>query len=170
MKTDGSIASASRVAPAPTNFSGATFLRYWLPVLLWLALIWSFSSEMGSSRRTSRFIGPILRWLHPQISDAAIGKVQLVIRKGAHVTEYAVLVLLIWRALRRPVKGDSHPWNWRVAAAAFAIALACAVGDEWRQSFVRDRQGQISDVAIDSAGAGLGLLGAWAFGRQRGKW
>jgi len=156
--------------PASTTFSAAHFLRYWLPVLLWLALIWSFSSEMGSSRRTSRFIGPILRWLHPQISDAAIGKVQLVIRKGAHVTEYAVLALLIWRALRRTANRDSRPWNWSVAAAAFAIALACALSDEWRQSFVRDRQGQISDVAIDGTGACLGLLGAWAFGRQRGKW
>jgi VanZ family protein len=170
LKTDGLIPSASRVAPASTTFSATYFLKNWMPVVLWLALIWSFSSEMGSSRRTSRFIGPILRWLHPEISETAISHVQLVVRKGAHVMEYAVLALLLRRALRRPTKEVQHRWNWRIAAAAFAIALGCAMGDEWRQSFVRDRQGQISDVAIDGAGACLGLLGAWAIGRQRGKW
>src|SRR5690349_15241729 len=76
-------------------------LLAWLPVVLWLALIFTFSTDAGSSKRTSRIIGPLLRWLHPGVSEETINTVQTVVRKGAHLTEYAILAALIWRALRR---------------------------------------------------------------------
>src|SRR5438093_4581488 len=88
------------------NFS--RFLKHWLPVLVWIAVIFVGSSDLMSAEHTSRFLGPFLRWLKPDVTADAIAKVQLFVRKVAHLTEYAILAILLWRALRRgtdlPVK------------------------------------------------------------------
>jgi VanZ family protein len=135
-----------------------------------MLLIFGFSTNAGAPRNTSRIIGPIVRWLVPGISDEALGRVVLAVRKSAHVSEYAVLALLCWRARRRPVRGDARPWRWTDAAFAFLVAAAFAASDEWHQSFVPSRQGSWWDVLLDSGGAALGLLGLWAQGRWRGRW
>jgi VanZ family protein len=136
------------------------FLWYWLPVMLWLGLITAGSSDLMSSKRTSRIIGPVLRWLVPEISEATVQAVQLVVRKTAHVTEYAVLTLLIWRACRKPVRRDSRPWDWKLAGRAFLLAVLCAALDEFHQSFVPSREGTVRDVLFDTSGAliAVGLL------------
>lgn len=69
--------------------------------------MFGISTDAGSSRRTSRIIGPILRWFHPGVTDETISRVQLVVRKGAHFTEYAILALLSWRALRGSRRPDA---------------------------------------------------------------
>jgi VanZ family protein len=150
--------------------TAAWFLKYWLPVLLWMSLIFGFSTDVGSSSHTSRIIGPILRWLIPDISDAAIERVQLVVRKGAHLTEYAILGALAWRAVRQPRREDQRPWQMRYALAAVAIATLFAASDEWHQSTVPSRQGQVSDVFIDGLGASAGLVAVWWIGRQLKRW
>jgi len=81
-----------------------SFLRYWLPVILWMILIFSASTDSMSSGQTSRIIGPLLRWLKPDISEAAVGRIVLTARKSAHLTEYAILALLFWRAWRNPAR------------------------------------------------------------------
>ena len=135
-----------------------------------MALIFSLSTNAGSPRNTSRFIDPIVRWLVPGISDEAVGRVVLAVRKSAHVTEYAVLALLCWRARRKPGLGDHRPWRWREAAFALMMAVIFSVTDEWHQSFVPSREGSPRDVLIDSAGATLGLLALWRLGRWRRRW
>jgi VanZ family protein len=147
-----------------------SFALYWLPVLLWMSVIFGFSTDAGATRNTSRFIGPFLRWLHPEVSDETIHAVQLVIRKLAHLTEYAVLAVLFWRARRKPIRGDAGPWRWVDAFVAFGLAVLFAVSDEWHQSFVPSRQGQVTDVLIDSGGAALGLIALWIVGRWHKDW
>jgi VanZ family protein len=146
------------------------FVQYWLPVLLWMAVIFSLSTGAGSTRHTSRILGAVLRWFHPTISDGAIQRVQTVVRKGSHLAEYALLALLLWRALRKPDRGDVRPWSWREAALACALAVSFAASDEWHQSWVAERQGQVTDVLIDASGAMLGLGAIWTFGRRSGRW
>jgi VanZ family protein len=169
-KTNGRDPSASSVRAMPARPTTFQILARWLPVLLWLVVIFTFSGDAGSTRRTSRIIGPILRWLNPNVSAETINNVQFVARKTAHVIEYAVLVLLVWRGLRQTPRTNLRPWSWRDATVALAVAVAFAVTDEWHQTFVRDRQGQASDVAIDSAGALFGLGALWTFGRRQRKW
>ena len=135
-----------------------------------MALIFGLSTNAGSPRNTSRFIDPIVRWLVPGISDEAVGRVVTVVRKSAHVTEYAVLALLCWRARRKPEHGNNRPWRWREAGFALMLAVLFSITDEWHQSFVPSREGSARDVLIDSAGATLGLLAMWRFGRWRGRW
>lgn len=134
------------------------WLKYWAPVVLWMALIFSASTDVGSSERSSRLIGPLLRWLFPRMPEPTIDAVVLGVRKTAHMTEYAVLTVLVWRAVRRPVRQDPRPWSWRPAGWAVAVAVAYAVSDELHQAFVPSRQGQVSDVLLDSLGAVLGLV------------
>lgn len=134
-----------------------SFLRYWLPLVVWMVVIFSASADAQSTQHTSRFLEPFLRWIYPNISLEAIDTVRWVARKTAHLTEYALLAWLVWRALRRPTRHDSRPWAWRPAAVALAIAVFYAATDEFHQTFVPNRTGSWPDVGIDTAGALIGL-------------
>ena len=128
-----------------------------------MLLIFIASTDLMSAQHTSRFIGPFLRWLSPEISAETIRAVQFAVRKMAHVTEYAVLAALLFRALHSGV-GDLR---WRHAVSAFFIAGAAAVLDEYHQSFVASRTGSPHDVVIDAAGVAIGIALWWAVTRWR---
>ena len=133
------------------NFRG--ILKAWLPVALWMALMFFGSTSLMSAEHTSRFLIPFLRWLDPNISLATIAHVHLFLRKAAHVTEYAILTGLLFRALHGLI--DRF---WRRAAVAFVPAMIFAAADEFHQMFVPSRNGSIYDVLIDYSGAFLGIL------------
>jgi len=137
------------------------FIKCWLPVLIWMALIFSGSTDLMSSQRTSRIIGPLVHWMLPSLPEETVGQVVFVVRKMAHVTEYAILAMLVWRALRRPVKSDPRPWSWREPAWALALAALYAISDELHQSLVASRFGSPGDVLLDTAGAAGGLFLVW---------
>lgn len=137
------------------------FLKYWLPVALWGSLIFTASGDTKSVARSSRIIEPFLRWLFPDLSDDVIWGVVLVARKCAHLTEFGILALLLWRAFRGTFWQDSDGWSRRCVACAWGGALVFAMCDEWYQTIVPGRQGSLWDVGIDSLGAALGLLAFW---------
>lgn len=146
----GRRALIARMAVSPTRWLGA-----WWPALAWAGVIFYGSTGAFSAQRTSRFLGPILRWLFPGIHESTVGTVQFVIRKGWHVTEYALLALLVDRALRRQPAAPGSPL--RRAVFAFLLVSSYACLDEFHQSFHPSRQGSPVDVLIDSAGALAGL-------------
>jgi VanZ family protein len=131
------------------SFSVRRFLKYWLPVVAWMIFIFIGSTDLLSAEHTSRYIGPFLRWFAPNISDAAIASVQIVVRKCAHLGEYAILAALLYRALRQ------H--RARMFSVAFIIAALYAALDEFHQSFVATRTASVWDVAVDCVGAVIGL-------------
>ena len=133
-------------------------LKSWLPVLLWMLVIFIMSTDIGSAAHTSRFVDPFLRWLMPHISQAGIARAHFLIRKAGHLTEYAVLGILLWRAWTLPRAGSSAPWRWKTALFALSLSAAYAAGDEFHQSFVPSRGASVQDVVIDSCGAFLGLM------------
>lgn len=108
-------------------------LTVWLPVVLWAAVIFTFSSV-------------------PSLSTG-LGTWDTVLRKGAHVTEYAILGALLYRALGRE-------------ALALAAGIAYAATDEVHQYFVRGRHASPVDVAIDATGVALGMV-VWLWARSR---
>jgi VanZ family protein len=100
-------------------------LTVWLPVIVWAAVIFTFSSI-------------------PSLSTG-LGTWDTILRKGAHLTEYAVLGGLLYRALgREPL--------------ALAVGIAYAATDELHQYFVRGRHASPVDVAIDAVGIAVGML------------
>ena len=85
-----------------------------------------------------------------------LAKFNFCVRKAAHVTEYAILALLLCRAVFR---GTNLTWSRPALFASVWIAcVLMAAGDEFRQSFVQSRGASPWDVMIDSAGAIFGLL------------
>lgn len=126
------------------------FIKYWLPVLLWMVFIFISSTDLMSAERTSRFIGPFLRWFAPDITEATIASIQFFVRKCAHLIEYGILSALLLRALRQHLLA--------ARSVAFGFAALYAVLDEFHQSFVLSRTGSPWDVVTDSIGAILGLV------------
>lgn len=147
-----------------------SFLKYWLPVILWLAVIFFASGDSLSSQRTSQFIGPLLHWLFPAMSDATMAEVIFGIRKAAHMMEYAVLALLIWRAYRKPLVNDPRPWSRLQARRALFLSILYAGTDEFHQMFVPSREARIHDVALDACGALGALFLLWLLGRWKKDW
>ena len=80
----------------------------WVWVAVWMGVIFLFSTDTFSGSQTSRFIGPILKWFAPDITNDSIARVQLVVRKIAHLVEYAILSMLICRALAKRL-AKPHP-------------------------------------------------------------
>jgi len=137
------------------------FLKYWLPVLLWMALIFSASGDAKSYQHTSTLFEPLLNWLFPQMPPTQIEALHHLFRKCGHLTEYAVLALSLWRAIHQPQKKSPRPWSWAEAGLALAIVFLYAASDELHQSFVPSRTAQISDVLIDTAGGAAALAVLW---------
>ncbi len=90
----------------------------------------------------------------PDLSSG-LGGWDYVLRKLAHMTEYAVLFVLWRRALPR-----YSPW----VAAAIAVGYACT--DELHQTTVEGRHGTPVDVVIDAIGVSAGW---WATRRMRAR-
>jgi VanZ family protein len=129
-------------------------IRRWVPVAAWLAVISTFSSGWFSGAQTGAVLLPVLRWLFPSATYSQLVLAHMVIRKLAHVLEYLVLSLLLYRAL------DGRAFARSVALRALALAALCAAADELHQSFVAGRTAAVKDCLIDVTGAaaGLGLL------------
>jgi VanZ family protein len=141
-------------------------VRDYLLVFLWMLLIFAASTDLGAVGNTSRILDPLLRWIRPEMSPETRAQVIFVIRKGAHLTEYAILAVLIWRARRRSL-GEGANWVWREFPAIVGVCAVYAMSDELHQHFVSTRQGHLLDVLIDSVGACLGLLLVWVIVRKR---
>jgi len=102
---------------------------------------------------------PILRWLDPSLTEDQVSTIHRFIRKSAHVTEYFVFCLLLYRGVR----GDRKGWRWTWGLAALFCAAGYSVVDEIHQAFVASRTASGYDSLLDSMGAlaALGALWMW---------
>jgi VanZ family protein len=144
-----------------------SFLRFWLPVLVWMAVIFTASCDRGSFQHSSRIVAPFVRWLWPQVSPETLHTIVLCVRKCGHLTEYAVLALLLWRAWRPADPPEEAPWRWSRAGLVLALVALYAASDEFHQAFVPTREASVKDVLIDLFGAALALLCVWGARRWR---
>jgi VanZ family protein len=133
---------------------GLRLLSRWLPVVCWMLLIFSFSTNVGSPEHTSGRFKPFVRWLLPDISAQDLDFLHLLFRKTGHLVEYAILATLFWWAL------GAHRYvsNRQRSLRVFLFATFYAATDEFHQAFVPSRAASVVDVMIDAAGAGLALL------------
>ena len=142
------------------------FVIYWLPLLFWMTVIFSASTSLGTPEHTSLFVVPFLLWINPRMSPENIEFWHHIIRKTAHVTEYAILGILIWRFVH-----SSPAMASQLPARQFRLALICAAlyasTDETHQIFVPHRQPLVTDVLLDTCGAALGLALTWCVLRLR---
>ncbi len=145
--------------PLPTS---KHLLNYWLPVLLWAVWIFFASTDTFSSEHTAI----VLHWIVDRLGGMTprhFDLLHLIIRKLAHVTEYAVFSVLVYRALQNGKPG----WSLRWAVVAVLICAIYASSDEIHQIFVHSRGPSARDVAIDTTGAILAQCGFAVWVRLR---
>ncbi|WP_184318737.1 VanZ family protein [Geobacillus subterraneus] len=126
-------------------------LSRWLPVVLWCLAIYTFSeSSWFTGANTAHVLQVILSyWPFGGGEEEGPSFLNFLIRKAAHLTEFGILAVLVWRAL----------FPRKVAyIGAWLFATAYAATDEWHQSFEPGRTATPKDVAIDSCGALIALV------------
>ena len=126
-------------------------LTYWLPPVVWAAVILSASTDAFSMSNTGSWLEWITAMLGHPLKASTGELVNYVIRKIAHITEYGVLSALLFRALR----GEQSRWSIRWAAGAVALAVLVASLDEFHQTLIASRTGTWHDVVLDAAGAAI---------------
>lgn len=104
-------------------------MRYWIPTLAWLMVIYLFSSQ-------------------PTVQTTSVDLVDFSIKKTAHFTEYFILTILMVYSLSKTTKLRFS----RVLLLAVFLSVFYAVSDEWHQSFVPGRQPRVRDILIDTFG------------------
>ncbi len=108
----------------------------WSRVALWCGVIFALSAVPNRSGKAADF-------------ETAFGILEFAARKLCHLAEYAVLLVLTYRALEtdsgKPVPGQM--------ILSFLFVLLYAATDEWHQSFVFGRNGTPADIFVDSIGA-----------------
>lgn len=145
-----------------------------LPAIAMMGFIFYFSSQDGltssslSYRVGLKAVEIVDEVLDKDWTDAEVRQktraLHYYIRKTAHVTEYFLLAAFV--ALPLYVYRVRGIWL-SITAGIFCVAFACL--DEYHQSFVSGRAGQLKDVGIDSIGIFLGILVAQIvcyFGRK----
>lgn len=112
-------------------------LSRWMPVALYMAAIFLVSADSDPPAP-------------PAVSD-----------KLLHLGAYAALGVLLCRAVAGGLAGRV---TRRAAVITLLVSIAYGVSDEVHQMFVPGRSAEVLDVVADAAGAGLGLIGCWAWG------
>ena len=108
------------------SFFMKKFFKFWFPVLIWTGFIFILSSL-------------------PNLKSGL--EQDFILRKIAHILEYAILTFLLFRA------GISAGWQIKKAIIlSIIIAFLYALTDEYHQTFVSGRQGRLKDVGFDSIG------------------
>ncbi len=128
----------------------------------WMLLIFSLSAETAetSSKTSGRLKTVIIALFFEDFDelpkseqDALSHKIQFYVRKTAHFTIYGILGVLAFLSI---VTYKKLSFKLRTVLPLF-FCILYSVGDEFHQTFVNGRSGELRDVFIDSCGALLGI-------------
>jgi VanZ family protein len=125
-----------------------------------MGLISVGSTDVLSADQTSRFIGPLLRWLFPAVAPDTLELYHEAIRKLGHVAEFAVLGVLWYRSLAWGAAGARA----KAAVAALGLSVLFAAVDEGHQGLHATRMASALDVGWDSLGALCGVAAGYLLG------
>ena len=146
---------------------------YIIPAVLWMIFIFYMSSRTGddssavSNPMTDFIVGLFQKVRNDSapVVDRMTGVVEVMVRKGAHMTEYGILLALLALAVR---KAGGRMASAGVYIWSVVITFVYACSDEIHQLFVADRAGRGTDVLIDMCGA-LAALIIWGSKSTRGR-
>jgi len=128
-------------------------VTYWLPVFLWMALIFFMSSQPKANM--PHHPNNLLDWP---------------LKKSAHILEYGILAILVWRATSSSTGTTAK--RSQAKLQFWLIPLICvlyAATDEYHQAFVNGRSSSVLDVFIDGLGVSIALAGISLILRWRAK-
>lgn len=124
------------------------FALFWLPPLAWMGLIYGLSS-----RSTLLVFPDTTDWY--EIADKAF-------YKSAHMVAYGVLAWLYLRVLSVHYEPSAT-----LRVVSIIAAIVYGLTDEYHQTFVPGREGILTDVGVDTVGAGGAMLVDWWLTRRR---
>jgi len=127
----------------------------WLLTLVWAAQIYHLSTARYSSETSWSLLERLLQTLHVRVSSSTISALNTIVRKLAHLIEYCILTLLLYRSLARE---QSLRWRPYLAFLSIGIAGLYALSDEFHQLFVPGRGAAVFDYGIDLVGAAFAML------------
>lgn len=125
----------------------------WFLVISWIVIIFIFSSQPGDvSDKNSKFVMYIFNLMGLDLNNFFGDLANFIVRKGAHFTEYFILYMLLYNALK-------ENFNFKRALLFSIIGVFLyASSDEYHQSFVPGRGPSFRDVLVDTSGGMLGLV------------
>lgn len=132
-----------------------------------MVLMLVISTDMGSMQTSQRFLNPILLWFDPSLPSGELYRLNIIFRKACHVTEFAILAMLVWRT-RDLLKG---PWpkagTLRIVGITLGVCAFFAISTELIQYAYRSRAASPWDVLLNMGGSVLGLSLVFLFKRMR---
>lgn len=132
-----------------------------IPAATWMGVIYYFSSmPADDSTVQSMSVTEQIIEIYAHITGASevklaswIISIEPYVRKLAHMSEYALLFILLFFAFRFYIK--SYRKNVLIS---FLICALYACTDEWHQTFIEGRAGMPVDVLIDACGAAIVII------------
>ncbi|MGH4050239.1 MAG: VanZ family protein [Clostridium sp.] len=126
----------------------------WILVIGWMVLIFLFSSQPGEvSSGNNKFVIYMFNLLGLDLNNIFGTMSDFIVRKAAHCTEYFILYILLYRA----IKADKDA-SIKVFISSILIIFLYACSDEFHQSFVPGRGPAFRDVMVDTCGGLLAFL------------
>ncbi|MCP4541080.1 MAG: hypothetical protein GY832_28430 [Chloroflexi bacterium] len=122
------------------------FFKYWLPPLAWMGLIFFFSAQ-------------------PDLPHAPGPWLDTLLKKAGHAVAYGVLAWFYLQVLCQYFR--DAPTRTALRVVSVGLAVIYALSDEYHQTLVPGRNGNLFDVAIDGAGACAAMLLDWWLARRR---
>lgn len=152
----------------------------WLLVLIWLVVIFTFSSmnSIDSNAKSEKTINKVLETTidttnnlgitnkHPKSSkiNNYVTKLNFPLRKCMHAFVYFILGLLVLNALK-----ISNITNYRQYLICLIFCFICSLFDEYYQTFIDGRTGQIMDSIIDTIGTTISIIGYYLLNKIKNK-
>ncbi|OGM88994.1 hypothetical protein A2597_00355 [Candidatus Woesebacteria bacterium RIFOXYD1_FULL_46_19] len=112
-------------------------IKLWLPPVIWAVVIFVFSAR-------------------PVTPASQIFWQDFLLKKSAHVVEYAIFSVLVYRALK-----ESGVRKYNAGLVAILIAVIYGATDEYHQSFTPGREPRVRDVFFDTIGSVLAIYWLW---------
>jgi len=122
------------------------------------AMIFELSTRTFGPSFSGGILRQFLDTLSVSVSQASFGTLNHLLRKLAHLTEYAVFALLLYGSTT-----ETQPFSWRPRRAlwCFLIAAAYSLTDEFHQIYVPGRGPSLWDCGIDAVGGALGIFACY---------
>lgn len=148
--------------------------------VLWMGMIFLMSATAGPESDQQSgiivdflriFLNPILDGMDASARETINAALPLLVRKTAHMTEYAVLAILCCRTIQDRIRERNMVEESRSLRyeTALIVSVLYACTDEFHQTFVAGRAGCVQDVLIDAAGACAGLAVWYLYERRKSR-
>lgn len=125
------------------------WLTAYAPLVIWTIFTLGLGSGAASMNETSRFIGPMLKFLFPTADADTLYLLHAAIRKMAHIFQYGVLCILALRAF--------SAYRRQIVLALCYVGIVAAA-DEINQSFDPARTATPWDVLLDLFGGAIAVI------------